>query len=408
MTPAIGGNPLYRLASNPHPTGSTIFGCQDPSFGFPCYTPVQIRAAYNIQPLLDTGITGKRRTIAIIDAYQSPTIRDDLALFDGTFGLNDPILNILAPDGLTPFDSNDGIQVGWSGEISIDVEWAHAVAPDATIDLVLAKSNTDEDLLSATRYAIVHNLGDVITQSFGEPEICARTGTLDNAQFLVRQDAVFKLAKERNITVLAASGDTGAAFGTCDGSSLFLAIATPASDPYVTGVGGTNLTADLSSGTYQSERAWDDGAGKSGGGFSVIYKRPGYQEHVPGIGSARGVPDVAFNAGVFDGNVIAWIGQFFIAGGTSVSAPEWAGIIALADQKAGQRLGFLNPALYSIAKSDGFAKSFHDITSGDNIIDGVGGYICSPGWDPVTGWGTPDVENLVALLIQRIVEDNQG
>jgi subtilase family serine protease len=422
MTPAVGVNPHFKVANVVSGTGSDVtFNCQLPTAAVFCYAPKQIRNAYNIQGLLDAGITGKHRTIVIIDAFQNPFMQSDLSIFDSTFGLPDPTLNIIAPDGLTPFNINDGNQVG-SSEIALDVEWAHAVAPDATIDLVLSRTNSDADIFSATKFVVDHNLGDVISQSFGEGETCASTDTLNNAQFLAQQDALFKRAKDKGITVLASSGDDGDAQPTCDGSSFFISASTPASDPFVTGVGGTNLNADLTTGAYQSEVAWEDGFGESGGGFSTVYNRPGYQEHVPGITTARGVPDVAYNAGVVGGVLVHWgVGNilfvglgatdpsvFFIFGGTSAGSPQWAGITALADQKAGQRLGFLNPALYSIGKSDGFAKGFHDITSGDNDEFGTGFFFTSTGWDAVTGWGSPNVGKLVTLLIQRIENGNQG
>ncbi len=422
FTPAVGVHPLFKMAQA-NGTGSDVtFNCQQPTATIFCYGPKQIRNAYNIQGLLNAGITGKHRTIVIIDAFGNPYIQSDLQIFDQTFGLPDPKLNIIYPDGQTPFDINNADMVGWSGEISLDVEWAHAVAPDATIDLVLSRSDFDSDIYSATKYVVDHNLGDVISQSFGEGETCASTDTLNNAQFLAQQDALFKKATEKGITVLASSGDDGDAQPTCDGSSFFVSVSSPASDPFVTAVGGTNLFADLSTGAYQSEVAWEDGFGESGGGFSTVYSRPGYQEHVPGIGSFRGVPDVAYNAGVVGGVLTHWgVGNvvfaglgatdptvFFIFGGTSAGSPQWAGITALADQKAGRRLGFLNPAIYSIGKSDGYAKGFHDITSGDNDALGTGFYFTSKGWDPVTGWGSPNVSNLVTLLIQRIVEGRQG
>ncbi|HEY7349942.1 MAG TPA: S53 family peptidase [Ktedonobacterales bacterium] len=398
MTPAIGAHPHYRLATKtPQGTQDAIFSCQLPTTTFPCYGPQQIRGAYNIQPLLDAGITGKGRTIVIVDAFQSPTIQDDLALFDAVFGLPDPTLNIIAPDGLTPFDFNDDNMVGWSGEISLDVEWAHAVAPDATIDLVLAKSNDDADILSATKYAITHNLGDTISQSFGEDESCV------DPAILKQQHALFALAALKGMTVYASSGDDGAAQPTCDGSALHVAASSPASDPLVTSVGGTNLTADLDTGAYQSETAWDDGFGQSGGGFSVKYARPFYQIGATGHNKGRGVPDVAYNGGVFGGVVTAWgvpfgVGAFFIFGGTSAGSPQWAGISALADQKAHHRLGFINPALYVILHTSLYAKDFHDITTGNNRFDGVQGFDAGKGWDAVTGIGSPNVANLLALL----------
>jgi len=421
--PAVGIHPLYRMAQASGSGSDVTFNCQQPTAAIFCYGPKQIRNAYNIQPLLDAGITGKHRTIVIIDAFQNPYITSDLSIFDSTFGIPaPPAFNIIAPDGLTPFNINDPNQVGWSAEITLDVQWAHAVAPAATIDLVLAASNQDSDIFSATKYAVDHNLGDVISQSFGEGETCAGTATLNNAQFLAEEHALFQKATKKGSTILASSGDTGDAQPTCDGTSFFISVSTPASDPLATGVGGTNLTADLTTGAYQSETAWNDGFGESGGGFSTVYSRPGYQKHVPGITTQRGVPDVAYNAGVVGGVLAHWgVGNilngfgatdpriFFIFGGTSAGSPQWAGITALADQKAHQRLGFLNTAIYNIGKSsDSYAKGFHDITVGNNDEFGTGFYDAGPGWDPVTGWGTPNVAHLVTLLIQRITDGSQG
>ena len=164
VAPAIGVHPHYRAAGKPGAAGDQVlFSCQLPTAELPCYGPSQIQNAYRFSPLYKAGITGKGRTIAIVDAFQSPVIRDDLALFDQTFGLPDPKFTIVAPDGLTPFDENDPNQVGWAAEISLDVQWAHAIAPDAAITLVLAKSNEDADILSATRYVVDHGLADVIS-----------------------------------------------------------------------------------------------------------------------------------------------------------------------------------------------------------------------------------------------------
>src|SRR5262249_47035556 len=144
-----------------------------------CYSPQQIRQAYGVQALLDKGITGKGRVITIIDAFQDPAIRQELHMFDQLFGLKDPQLNILAPFGLTPFNPKDKAQIAFAGEIALDVEWAHAMAPDATINLVLAnvKQQTLQGeltaLLQATSFAVGHNLGSSISQSFGISESCA-------------------------------------------------------------------------------------------------------------------------------------------------------------------------------------------------------------------------------------------
>ena len=167
-TPAVAVAPHYKIAGKANPAVPPTFTCQVTTPA-QCFGPAQIRAAYGIDKV---NATGAGRTIVIVDAFQSPTIQHDLDLFDQVFELPAATVNIVAPDGLTPFDQNDANQVGWAGEISLDVEWAHAVAPGAKITLVLAKSNDDADILSATQFAVDHNLGDVISQSFGEAEQC--------------------------------------------------------------------------------------------------------------------------------------------------------------------------------------------------------------------------------------------
>jgi subtilase family serine protease len=400
-------SPEYLSAGNQIGTGDVKFTCQTPGAAVRCYEPKQIRRAYSIQPLLNQGFTGKGRTIVIIDAFQSPTIVNDLHLFDKTFGLENPALNIIAPFGLTPFNPNDPNQVGWSAEITLDVEWSHAIAPDATIDLVLALSNNDQDIFNVTKYAVDHNLGDVLSQSFGEAETCA------NPQLLEQEHQLFEEARDKGISVFASSGDEGAAQPTCDGSTFFLSASTPASDPLVTSVGGTYLNANPKSGQYIGEAAWNDSFGASGGGFSTIYARPSYQNGFFSH-SGRGVPDVSYDADVNGGVLVAWSesGQganlFFIFGGTSSGSPQWAALTALADQFAQQRLGWLNPSLYNIGRNPSlYAACFHDIRVGDNTFTGAGsngkqvtiqGYNTLVGWDAVTGLGTPIANVLVKTL----------
>jgi subtilase family serine protease len=166
------------------------------------------------------------------------------------------------------------------------------------------------------------------------------------------------------------------------------------------------LLADAHTGVYGSESVWNDDFGAGGGGFSTIYRRPGYQAPVQGDNKQRGVPDVAYNGDVRGGVVAAWsvlfpanVVAFFIFGGTSAGSPQWAGIVALADQKGGHRLGAINKTLYHIGKSDGYGAAFHDITSGNNSFEGVAGFEAVAGWDAATGLGTPDVANLIPLLL---------
>src|SRR4051794_9809078 len=411
---------VYRAAAAPN---AATFTCQtrplDGSAGARCYVPAQIQNAYAITPLLKAGKNGAGRTIVIVDAYGSPTMARDLQDFSTTFDLRAPAFSQIAPAGAPPaFDPNDANQVGWAFETTLDVEWAHAVAPGARIVLAIAKSNEDADILATTRYVIEHNTGDVISQSFGEAERCM------DPQLLAQQHSLFATAARKGITLFASSGDSGAAQPACAGSGAILSASTPASDPNVTGVGGTTLDADTSTGAYIGETAWtepfgcnppavaSDDVNCSGGGFSNRYRRPAYQDgFVPG--RQRGVPDVAYNAGVAGGVLIdctfcnLLFGEaitdppsFFIAGGTSAGTPQWAGLAAIGDQLGRHRMGNINPALYGLARSHRiYAAAFHDITAGNNDVSEIGtGYDAGRGWDPVTGLGTPRAAVLVPLL----------
>jgi subtilase family serine protease len=426
---AAAGPTAHRITVHPEisPAGTkapnATFGCQsrpmDGSLGPRCYQPAQIQNAYNITPLLNHGINGAGRTIVIVDAYGSPTIASDLQTFDATMGLPNPSFTEITPAGSPPpFDITDPNQVGWAAETTLDVEWAHVTAPGANIVLAIAASNNDSDILNTTTYVVDHTVGDVISQSFGDAEACM------DPTLLSEQHALFAKAVKEGITLFASSGDSGASQPSCDPNSTaaLFAVSTPASDPNVTGVGGTTLTADTTTGAYQSETAWTEPFGCnppavaptdvncSGGGFSSIYKRPGYQSALQ-KNHARGVPDVAYNAGVSGGVLIysatlnAYFREpataFFIIGGTSAGSPQWAGLAADADQLGRHRMGNIDPALYSIAKAKKlYAAAMHDITTGNNDVAEIGGdgYNAGPGWDPVTGLGTPNAAVLVPLL----------
>lgn len=375
-----------------------------------CYSPQQLRKAYGIQPLLARGISGKGRTIVLVDGSSSPTLLADVHLYDLIYSLKDPKLNVIAPNGMPPFDPNA------YAETALDVEIAHTIAPDATIDLVLgdtSQAKTFQDflvsLLKATRYAVDHNLGDVISQSYGVGESCV------DASYIKAEQETFQAARAKHITVLASSGDYGDGVITCNGNNTTLArgVNIPASDPLLTSVGGTTLDATLGQGRYVGEvtwNGWDAGGGATGGGISTIFPRPRYQSSVS-RSKMRALPDVAFDADPATGVpvVLSVYGATYITpfGGTSVGSPAWAGIVALANQAVGTRLGFLNDALYALAKSAQYPKAFHDILAGNNTITlyddkgnpyKVPGYVAGPGWDAVTGVGTPKVANLVALL----------
>jgi len=298
VSPFLRLGPQAALSDAVGPTYA-LFTCQvvNLSPGVTCYDPYQIRHAYNIDKLIAAGFTGSGKTIVIVDAYQSPNIVKQLNTFNSFYGLpnmnglggpNNPSLGTfsqVAPDGLTPFVPGDPSMTGWAEEISLDVLWAHAIAPGASIVLVLARSNSDPDILSATKYAVDNHLGDIISQSFGENESCM------DPSLLAQQHQVFADATMKGMTLLASSSDYGSAQFTCAGSSVVLAVSIPASDPLVSAVGGTELHAaryclaslgcnpstNPAPGTYEGEIAWNEGAigyGATGGGFSVVYDEP--------------------------------------------------------------------------------------------------------------------------------------
>jgi len=217
----------------------------------------------------------------------------------------------------------------------------------------------------------------------------------------------------RAITLVAASGDWGAAQFTCDGGSFEKAVINPASDPLVLGAGGTALDADPLSGAYISESAWNESADfgvAGGGGYSEVYPRPRYQR--PAVsGARRGLPDVAYSAAL-DGGVVVY-GQgvqgagFYIFSGTSAGAPQCAALVAMSAQVAGHRVGAVNDSVYSAAARPDRATYFRDVTEGDNtfsftdpsgVVTRIPGYPAAVGWDPATGIGSPIAEHLVPYL----------
>jgi subtilase family serine protease len=395
-------HPIYRYAGKSSGSATT-FTCQAATAAPSCYTPQEILKAYDIQRVQNAGIKGRGTTIVIIDSFGDPTLLQDLQVFDTTFGLPTAKVNVIAPYGVPPFDTTNADEVGWSGEIALDVESSHAVAPEATIDLVLASSDQDQDIQNALDYAVNHRLGDVISQSYGEAESCV------DPSILKAQHRSFAKAIAEGITVFASSGDDGAAQSTCDGSSYIQSASSPASDPLVTSVGATHLNAKQPYGTYISESAWNDTYGASGGGYSSIYSRPFYQfGYVKNKG--RGVPDVAYSGDVNGGLLVAWsggdtanIGDIYTFGGTSAGSPQWAAMVDLVDSVFGKQ-GDINPLLYQIVAPVEYSQVFHDITVGNNTVQEtdangnpltIAGYNTTRGWDAVTGLGTLDLGNAI-------------
>lgn len=375
------------------------------AYGFACYTPQLMHTAYNIP----TGLDGTGQTIVIVDAYGSPTVRQDLQTFDAIFGLPDPVLNIIYPGGKPVFNPlQHHNEVSWAAETSLDVQWAHAIAPGATIDLVIAANNGGNVLNNAVRYAIDHRLGNVISLSWGSPEAVIN-GAGNNTQ-VMQAHQNFLAAKAANISVFVSSGDFGASNEYPTANAQY-----PASDPLVTSVGGTNLfMAD--SGAYQSEDVWNDTDpslcpfgctagvfGATGGAPSKLFPAPAFQQALSG-NSMRSTSDVAYNASVYTA-VMVYLGflggsnnGLYFFGGTSEGSPQWAAITALANEANGAPLGYLNPSLYALAAGSSYSTNFHDVTVGQNAWFSEPGFPAKAGYDYPTGIGSPNVANLIFAL----------
>jgi subtilase family serine protease len=431
--------PLVQVApdDNTNATGPND-ACTSPapvhtSASFHCYTPSDIYAAYGVDKLHAEGLTGKGETIVIVDSYGSPTALSDLQFFSNTFGLPSPNLTILNPAGTpTPSGAMHGVQIGWAEETSLDLQWAHAIAPNA--NLVLIEANPAETqgvqgfptMFKGEQFAVNNYPGAVISQSFAVTEQSFHSAAdVQVAKF----DKVYQQAVANSITVLGSSGDTGTANPDKQGRVFpFPTVNWPSSDPLVTSAGGTWLQfgwtwnpsspTDLSFTTTpgsRTEAVWNEPflPAATGGGRSVLFSTPAFQSGISQnlLQGRRGLPDVSWNAAV-DGGVLVYTSfagtrvGWHIIGGTSASSPQLAGLIALTNQLADQHgkphVGYLNPLLYSLPASD-----FTDIvpqtfgpgavTLADNSLfgSGIAGMAVTPGYDLATGFGSPKADNFV-------------
>ncbi|MGD0557957.1 MAG: S53 family peptidase [Streptosporangiaceae bacterium] len=414
---AAAGELLPEVATAPRITGgweapTTIADCVQ-SAKVRCYSPLQYQVAYDLGPLYAEGITGKGETIAIIESFGSPTIRHDLTVFDKQWNLPNPVLNILTAGKIPAFNAKNPEMISWAQETSLDVEYAHALAPGATIDLVETPVPETEGLegfpaiVRAEQVLINLDKVDVISQSFGATEDTLPGFGSGDFSALADMRTAFTDAAAHHVTVLAASGDTGATAPGPDGVTLLKqrAVSWPASDPLVTAVGGTQLTLSQSGSRTAPDAVWNDGYGASGGGQSQIFSAPLFQSGVESVtGDHRGVPDIAMSAAVngaawtygsYAGTKDAW--QLF--GGTSEATPLFAGIVALADQVAGHPLGDINSALYALGEQDDPARTgIIPVTKGDNSYSGVSGYRAGSGYTLTDGWGTVDAAVFVPAL----------
>jgi len=342
------------------------------------FAPAKIRHAYGFDQIVNQGAG---QVIGIVDAYDDAKAEADLGVFSKQFGLAacttaNGCFHKVYSNGRQP-----AANANWAVEISLDIEWAHAIAPGAKIVLVETPSNSLNDLISGVD-AAVRNGASEVSMSWTTAEFNGEKN-LDN-HFV-----------SNGTTFFAASGDAGTG------------VAYPAASPYVIGVGGTSLTLD-SNGNYVSETAWSG----SGGGESTVENEPLFQEQfaIPNDSrGTRGVPDVSFNAdpgtgyAVYDSVGISGVAGWFQVGGTSAASPQWAALVAVANSsRVAMRkanLGSAASVVYALAKAN-LATDFHAVTKGSN---GTCGTLCtaSAGYDFVTGLGTPQAKVLVAALVAR-------
>jgi len=405
--------PALRIAGVDHASSANVppppspRGCQQ-RFNIRCYTPAQLRRAYDMGPLLARHVDGAGRTIVILDSFGSPTLRSDLRTFDRAFHLPDPpSLRIYQPVGRVPrFGRNPSEdQLIWATETTLDVEWSHVFAPAARI--VVLETPVDEtegthgmpQMMGAVRWAIKHHVGDLISMSWGATE-----QTFPSARSIRDLRTTFVQASRHRLGLVAASGDTGAAGLKLDRQHYYAFRTTqwPPSDPLVLAAGGTRLTLDAGGRRTSPDVAWNDSGGATGGGRSSVFARPSYQRaqrHV--VGAHRGLPDISMSAATeaaaevytsFDGGP-----SWQLIGGTSLATVELAGVVADADQLAHHAIIDLPARLYSLRHRG--SAGIVDVTRGNNTFPHgpgrVRGFAAGRGYDLTTGFGTIDAAKFI-------------
>lgn len=372
--------PIHGRPVGPSPSPSASASGSAP------YSPAQIRHAYGFDSLPSTGAG---QIIGIVDAYDDPTAASDLETFISTFGLTvmyglpgQKSCNVVT--GPHPCfqkvyaQSKPRTNGGWALEESLDVQWAHAVAPRADVLLVEARDSSFTNLFSAVDVA-VNRGAHAVSMSWGSGDF-------------VGESAYDSHFQHTGVVFTAAAGDSGS-------GPLY-----PSTSPDVVGVGGTSLPLDGSGNRVGPETAWSG----SGGGISANEPEPGYQSGypIPNTGGKRGAPDVSYDAdpstGVYVYDSTSYNGSrgWWQVGGTSAGAPQWAALVALADQARGSALSsnsLTNSPLYKAAASAVYGADYVDISSGTN---GSCGSVCTArtGYDFVTGLGSPHAANLVPYL----------
>jgi kumamolisin len=359
------------------------------------YTPTEVAKLYNFP----TGLNGAGQCIGLIELNPGGFRASDLNIYFHQLGI--PLPQVVAVPVAGGGNGPTGNPSGPDGEVMLDIEVAGAVAGGAKIAVYFAP-NTNQGFLRAVNRAIHDqvNRPSVVSISYGGPE------KAQTQQSLNAFNDAFQAAGQMGVTVCVAAGDCGSSDIECESGNCVAGrlanVDFPASSPYVLACGGTRL--ESSGGSISAETVWNDGVqgGGTGGGVSDYFPLPSWEANLgvppsvnPGHSSGRGLPDVAGNADEDTGYKVRVDGVDKVIGGTSAVAPLWAGLIALINQKLGTPVGYLNPLLSGLANSGGF----HDITQGNNDISGlVGGYSAKVGWDPCSGFGSPDGSAILAGL----------
>ncbi len=426
---------------------------------FHCYTPADIKTAYGVARLHAEGTTGKGQTIVIVDSYGSPTALEDLQFFSATFGLPQPDLTIIHPTGTPTFSSSMlGIQASWAFETSLDLQWAHAIAPDAKLVLIAANPAETEgvqgfpSMFIGEQMAVTQFPGSVISQSFAVTEESFQSAA--DVQ-VARFETIYEQAVANHVTVIGSSGDSGTANIDKQGRIFpFPTVNWPSSDPLVTSAGGTWLqfgwrwrptisaTAffdcltlnqfgicaasflNFRTGAGRTEAVWKEDwlPAATGGGRSSLFATPAFQSGISSLvlQGHRGLPDLSWNAAV-DGGVLVFTSfpgvrvGWHVVGGTSASSPQLAALVALANQLASQAgkqpVGYLNPILYTLPARDfrdivpvtfGTGAGVVTLDSNEQFGTGVPGMSTTTGWDLTTGFGSPRAYDFVHDLASAL------
>jgi kumamolisin len=347
-------------------------------------TPTDVRTAYSLSSVTQTG-TGQTLALFELDGYTA----SDIVGYTSHFGLTaTPLQNVLV-------DGAAGAAGSGADEVTLDIELMNALAPGASRILVYEGPNSATGVIDTYTRIATDNLAKSVSTSWGEAENSAP------AAVRIGELSAFEEMAAQGQSIFAAAGDSGA-----DDNGSSLSVDDPASDPYVTGCGGTTLSTNGAGGTYKSETTWNQGsaaAGAGGGGISTIWTLPSYQTGVisaasKGSTTFRNVPDVSLDANPNTGYSVYYTGKWEIYGGTSCAAPLWAAFTGLVNQSrvtAGSSpLGFANPPIYAAATSTNYSSLFHDIADGSTNLY----YPAVTGYDDATGWGSFNGANLLANL----------